>query len=289
MPACGSDTFTAAASDAALSETSIADSTTTPDSAKNADAATFCMTQTDALLCADFDENDLHIAFTMGRQVDFFIPSATDAGTLTLGTPGESSPACLEAILQQPPTPGVDAGPQSATVSGSFSFDSAPTHFEVEADIRFNSVGNTSDQSGFAILTFELTGGLVPTAYQLTVFNGQVELTEYIGSFQGPMINLGPVPAKGAGWNHLAIAVSNGSGSTLTASLGGPLDAGGFGGTASGGAGPDDNKPAIILGLIPYGVSDSLDVSFDNVILHAGGSAIADAGDDAMDAQHDAD
>lgn len=77
MPACGSDTFTSAAPDAATNDSAL--DVAVPSDAADATVPVFCESKDAAIFCVDFDETDIRNAFTSGGNRGSFSRTRSSA------------------------------------------------------------------------------------------------------------------------------------------------------------------------------------------------------------------
>jgi hypothetical protein len=259
--ACGDSSFQPSSSDASIAEATTSDSTI---ETSVADAATFCNTQKNAILCVDFDESDLRSGFELGSVTTFF-PALQSSGGGIVGAAeaGLSPPTALEVALPVDAGPETDAAVETAGAAGALSAVPGATHFRLEADLRFNHIGDLSN-GNISFGGLDLGGEVAHVVYVLAVRGGHI----YVDAFSPPLfyanLDLGSLPAEGPTWNHLVIDITSGTGGQISGSIDGRATV-----SAASLANHDEVTPTLSIGLSTMGGTGLLDMSFDNVLLFA--------------------
>ncbi len=280
--ACGDSSFESA-NDASISE---AASDSSSSSSSDGSEAGFCSTQPDAVLCADFDESDPRIAFLNGSQVTFFSSIAsTGGGVIGVTDSGLSAPNALEVALPVDAGPVTDASVETAQATGVFSKFGGATHFRLEADIRFNEIGDLSGGAGMGLGGISLVGTTEYTVVVIELVSGHVYADAFSNFSGGASLDLGLVPSQGPNWVHLRIDIMLAkTGGTLSGSLDGRPTT-----SVPSLANTINVLPTLSIGPSTMGGTGTIDLSFDNVLFFADGvpDAGAEAGLSAMDAAGD--
>jgi hypothetical protein len=263
--ACGDNSFES------VGDASISEAASDSSSSDGSDAG-FCGAQADAVLCADFDEPDLRAAFLNGSQITFF-SSVTATGGGVIGTidSGLSAPNALEVALPVDAGPVSDANVESAQATGALSALAGATHFRLEADIRFNRIGDLSGGSGLSLGGIQLDGKTEYTVYVIELVAGHVFVDAFSSISGGASIDLGPVPTQGPNWVHLWIDITLGKANGM---LSGSLDHRATTSTQSL-TNTNDVLPTLSFGLSTMGGTGVIDLSFDNVLFFSDNSADA--------------
>jgi hypothetical protein len=257
--ACGDSSFETVNNDASISEAA------TPDATTVGDAALFCSSQGLAALCADFDEPDLRTGFEFGAQTAAFAALVgTGGGIIGAADAGLSPPTALETALPIDAGPATDATVQSASADSVLSALTGATHFRLEADVRFNEIGDLSGGSSVVLAGLQLAGIDGYTVFVLNLHVGHIYVDAFSSLKLGSTIDLGGVPSAGSNWVHLVIDLTSGIDGKLSGSLG-TYDAQPAGSLLD----RSEVTPTLSIGPSTMGGTGTIDMSFDNVLFLA--------------------
>lgn len=255
--ACGATQFTGEGSDASI-EGASADGTaldgSTLDASDSGPTVAFCTHLADSpFFCADFDESDLHKAYSGGVFGTSFADDI-DGGSISDDGGGRSLPNALLAQLADGPLPG------HAIERAPFAPTGMKVHYVFELDFRLESAPSAPPVGGVMLFSLQLgdPGSTSAAAYGVAVTSSG--LSTVIADPGSTYTKVGSVPNVGV-WTHARIDVNYQTSIVLFAIEGLAAQKS----TSVGGAGYQ--LPKVSLGLDTPGGTEAFGVSYDNVLL----------------------